>query len=262
VRRYRFYVDESGDHGYSNLDDDLGGRYLALTGLMIESEVYRTQFHPTLNQLKQDHIPHDPDNPVILHRRDIIDRTGPFKVLQDATRREKFNDAIIEFAGKRLYRMIAVVLDKKSHLDKYGAAAFHPYHYCLAALLERYCGLLAHQGAMGDVLAETRGKKEDAELKRAYSQLLLYGTQFRSGSFFKNVLISDELKTATKKANIAGLQFADLVTYPSKQDVLTEFGRIQAPQGDFRERLRKAMRGRYNRRFSDGRIKGYGMVLL
>jgi hypothetical protein len=220
------------------------------------------QFYPTLNQLKQDHIPHDPDNPVILHRRDIMDRTGPFKVLQDPAKRERFNDAIIEFAGKQRYTMIAAVLDKKSHLERHGSSAFHPYHYCLAALLERYCGLLARLGAMGDVLAETRGKKEDAELKRAYSQLLLHGTQFRSGSFFKTVLISDELKTATKKANIAGLQFADLVTYPSKQDVLTEFGRIPAPVGAFRERLRKALRRRYNRHLYDGRIKGYGMVLL
>ena len=54
---YRLYIDESGDHGYGNLADK-GGQYLAITGSMIETEVYRTQFHPDLERLKQKFFPY------------------------------------------------------------------------------------------------------------------------------------------------------------------------------------------------------------
>ena len=259
--KYRLYVDESGDHGYGDLAN-IGGRYLAISGLMIESESYRTKFHPAFEQLKQDTIPHDPDDPIVLHRRDIIDKKGAFKALQDPSFHSKFNTELIGFIHDQSYRIITVVIDKKEHHDKYGKAAFHPYNYCLAVLMERYCGLLRYTGNSGDVLAESRGRKEDTELKNAFDNLLASGTQGHSANFFADVLTTNTLKTARKSANIAGLQLADIIVYPSKQDVLTEFGRIEQPQGEFRLKIRRAMRRKYNRQLYDGRIKGYGMILL
>jgi hypothetical protein len=259
--QYRLYIDESGNHGYGDLASN-GGRYLALTGLMIDSEVYRTQFHPGFEQMKQETIPHDPDNPVIFHRRDIIDRIGPFKVLQDASVRQHFDDALLAFIDKQHYKIITAVIDKKQHIETYGGAAFHPYHYCLTVLMERYCGFLHRIGKKGSVLAESRGRSEDNELKNAFDRLLVDGTQWRSADFFKGVLTDHTLKTARKSSNIAGLQLADLLVYPSKEDVLAEHGRIPVPQGVFREKLGKVMRHSYNRHMYDGRIKGYGMILL
>ena len=75
-------------------------------------------------------------------------------------------------------------------------------------------------------------------------------------------MTSTTLKTAHKDANIVGLQIADLLAYPSKEDVLVEYGRINAPIGTFREKLQKGMRRHYNRHIYNGRIEGYGMVLL
>lgn len=258
---YRLYVDESGDHGYNDLDI-VGGQYLAITGLIIEMESYRATFHPDLEAFKQSTIPHDPDRPLILHRRDIIDRSGVYKSLQNSEVRRRFNAELIQFIDRHEYWIITVVLDKRAHIEKYGAAAFHPYNYCLNLLMERYCGWLRFRSSKGDVLAESRGKREDTDLKGAFHTLLSGGTQFREAGFFRDVITRNELVTAKKESNISGLQVADLLTYPSKQDVLVEHGRIEPPPGEFRDKLRMAMRHHYNRQVYQERIKGYGMILL
>ncbi|MBM3943599.1 MAG: DUF3800 domain-containing protein [SAR202 cluster bacterium] len=158
--KYRLYIDESGDHGYGDLDGP-GGQYLAITGLVIEAESYRSQFHPRLERLKQEVLPHDPDRPMVLHRRDIKDATGAFGRLREPELRQKFDAELLEFLTEQSYAIITVVLDKKAHKEKYGAAAYHPYHYSLSVLMERYCGFLRVHNARGDVLAESRGRKED-----------------------------------------------------------------------------------------------------
>ena len=104
----RLYIDESGNHGYGDLVSS-GGRYLGLTGLIIDSDQYRLTFHPGLETLKRNAIPHDPDYPVILHRRDIIDRKVAFKVLQSPTMRQEFNNQLIEFIEKQDYLIITAV---------------------------------------------------------------------------------------------------------------------------------------------------------
>ena len=64
--------------------------------------------------------------------------------------------------------MISVCLDKKSHQDTYQVWRYDPYHYCLALLLERFTFFLEHQEVKGDVMAESRGGKEDMRLKKSF----------------------------------------------------------------------------------------------
>lgn len=232
MARYRLYIDESGDHTYQQITSP-HRRYLCLTGVIIEAEHYRGSFHPTFETIKQTHFPHDPDEPLILHRSDIINRRGLFRVLLDPDREKAFNNDFLGFVSQETYLVIAVVIDKKSHRDKYGAAAFHPYNYCLTAMLERYAGFLNHLGRKGDVLAESRGATEDRFLKYAYSRAWNTGTFYRSASFFQGALTSKELKLKPKKANIVGTQFADLLAHPIKQSILLEYNRIRATSGPF-----------------------------
>src|SRR5438045_1765359 len=96
--RYRLYVDESGDHTYDQTD--IAGRYLSLTGVAIASEYYRRTFHPGFEQLKQTHFPHDPDQPVVLVRRKIIDRKDGFWVLRDAARNAAWEGAFLDFVWR------------------------------------------------------------------------------------------------------------------------------------------------------------------
>jgi hypothetical protein len=261
MKRYRLYIDESGDHTYKDIEDP-AKRYLGLTACFIESDVYRTQFHPALEVLKQVHFPHSPDEPVILHRKDLINRNGPFWRLRDPENERRFNEDLLQFLTNQDYLLITVVIDKKTHIERYGDAAYHPYHYCLAALLERYCGFLNRFNAQGDVMAESRGGAEDRQLGAAYRRLYDSGTFFRDAGFFQRVLTSKEIKLKSKLANIAGLQVADLLAYPCKQEILMMEERIEDPGDTFGHEICRRIAPKYNRRYLDGRVKGYGQVFL
>lgn len=261
MRRYRLYLDETGDHTFTNANDPKK-RYLGLTGVIIESESYKAKFHPNLETLKQKYFPHSPDEPVILHRDDIIKKRGPFWRLRDETVREEFGKEFLTFIGTERFALITVVIDKFSHHDKYGAAAFHPYHYCLTVMLERFCGYLEFNRGQGDVLAESRGCREDTELNGAYQKVYHRGTFYRASGFFQNVLTTKDVKFKSKQANIAGLQVADLLAHASKVDVLN---RNKVPIGEahkFEVELIQRIQSKYNCQIYDGRIAGYGRILL
>ncbi|MCX6731878.1 MAG: DUF3800 domain-containing protein [Candidatus Parcubacteria bacterium] len=81
-KRYRLYIDESGDHTYS--ETDLASkRYLGIIGCIIESDYYRKMFQPRLEQIKQKYFPHSPDEPIIFHRSEIVQRQSSFWRLRD-----------------------------------------------------------------------------------------------------------------------------------------------------------------------------------
>jgi len=260
MKRYRLYIDESGDHAYGEIEDPTK-RYLGLTGVIVEGESYRTQFQPALEQLKQTHFPHNPDEPVVLHRTDLVNRRGPFWRLRNPQNEQRFNEDLLRFLVDQDYRLVTVVIDKKAHIERYGKAAYHPYHYCLAALMERYCDFLNHFSAQGDVMAESRGGTEDRQLRAAYRMLYENGTYLHDATFFQRVLTSNEIKLKPKAANIAGLQLADLLAYPCKQDILAKKGKIEDPGEVFGKDIWRCVAFKYNRH-RDGQVKGYGQVFL
>jgi hypothetical protein len=261
MRRYRLYVDESGDHTYYELEDP-AKRYLGLTGVFIETEYYRTTFQPVMEKLKQTHFPYNPDEPVVLHRADIINRRGSFWRLRDTEKEQAFNEDLLQLIKEQDYRIITVVIDKKTHIERYGEVAYHPYHYCLRVLLERYCGFLNFYNAQGDVLAESRGRTEDQQLKEAYRTIYYMGTQWRGREFFSQSLTSSEIKLKPKLANIAGLQLSDLLAYPSKQEILIEERRISPLDDNFGMRICQYIQVKYNQQVYEGRIRGYGKIFL
>jgi len=261
MKRYRLYIDESGDHTFHKSEDP-AKRYLGLTGVFTETEYYRTTFQPEMERLKQKHFPYNPDEPVILHREDIINRTGPFWRLRDPEREQAFNEDLLRFIKEQAYQIITVVIDKNAHFERYGEAAYHPYHYCLTALLERYCGFLNFYNTQGDVLAESRGGTEDQRLKRAYQRLYTDGSWYRGPKFSQQALTSSEIKLKPKFKNIAGLQLADLLVHPSKQEILIEELRINDPGDNFGKQICQYIQAKYNRQVYEGRIKGYGKVFL
>ena len=261
MKRYRLYIDESGDHTYYETEDP-AKTYLGLTGILIEYEYYRTTFQPELELLKQRHFPHSPDEPVILHREDIINRRGPFWRLRDPEKEEAFNEDFLQFIGEQNYRIITVVIDKKTHIERYGDAAYHPYHYCISAMLERYCGYLNFYNAGGDVLAESRGGTEDRQLKRAYQRLYGEGTWYWGSELFQRTLTSSEIKVKPKSANIAGLQLADLLAHPTKQEILIDEQRINDPGDNFGKQICQSIAVKYNRQIYEGIVKGYGKIFL
>lgn len=247
MARYRLYIDESGDHTYSNLNHP-SYRYLSLTGVIIETTYYRDNLRPGLESLKQQHFPHSPDDPVVLTRSQMISRKGPFGILKDVGKKIAWGTAFLNFLNSLTFQIITVTIDKQDHLGQYGTAAYHPYHYCMSLMLERYVGFLKYStGGRGDVLAESRGKTEDLLLRKEYQNIWQFGTYFHSGGEFQQFLTSKELKLKKKEHNIAGLQLADLLAAPSKMDILVANNRVVLPPpSQYTLQIIQAIRRKYN----------------
>jgi hypothetical protein len=257
--RYRLYIDESGDHVFNYLDEPQH-RFLCLVGCWFRGADYR-RFDDELRAFKQRHLPHSPDEPPVLHREKIINRRGPFWRLRDASAAAAFDHDLIELIGKAEFRLVAVVIDKKQLKEDYATPA-HPYHLAVGFTLQRYCGFLNHVNRRGDVMAESRGGREDRLLKDSYARVYERGAWMRRGQFFQQALTTRELKLQSKSANIAGLQLADLLGNPVRRSMLIEKGLIAEPLGPFADRLCKVLEAKYNRHLYDGRIWGYGKVLF
>ena len=257
---YRLYIDESGHHGYQQVDEP-AHRYLALFGAWFKLAESYTSFAANMNALKDRVFGPRPDNPVVLHRSDIINRKGPYRILNDPGKRKEFDEGILALVGQAQFTGVCVLIDKREHLRRY-VDPDHPYSYCLTAMPERYCGWMNLEGQRGDVMAESRGKQEDRELRRAYSKVREQGTRFHQAALFRQTLTSNKIKARAKSANIAGLQLADLLAFPVKQACLVRRGIIPEPGGVFGTRLAALAHGKLNRKRSNEQVDGYGIVSL
>jgi hypothetical protein len=236
-------------------------RYLCLLGCWFRNPDY-LRFHDALEALKSEHLPHHPDDPVILHREDMINARKAFKSLRDGAVRAKFDARLVEVVEAAQFKVVAVVIDKLALRSAYGSAASHPYHLGLGFLLQRFAGYLNHVNRVGDVLGESRGGREDRLLKESYSRVFERGVWMTKSEVFQAALTSAELKLKPKGANIAGLQLADLLGHPVKHWVLTHFDHATDEPAPFARRLMAVIEGKFNRHLYKGRIAGYGAVLF
>jgi len=62
---------------------------------------------------------HHPDEPIILHRKEIINRKFPFKVLSDPKIEKEFNIEFLSLLEKWEFKTITVLIDKLEHQKKY-----------------------------------------------------------------------------------------------------------------------------------------------
>ena len=258
--RFRLYVDESGDHVFNHLDQP-SHRYICLLGCWFKNPDYES-FHRELERLKLELFEPHPDEPVILHREDIINRRGIFSRLRDSEKARVFDERILGIIAAAQFRIVAVVIDKQALREKHGSAAAHPYHLAAGFLLQRYCGYLNHINRRGDVMAESRGGKEDRLLKETYANVYAQGVWMDKAEHFQHALTSKELKIKPKFANISGLQLADLLGHPCRQNILREYEQTTEEAAPFAARLLEAIGGKFNTHLYDGSVKGYGKVLF
>ncbi len=263
--KLRKYIDESGTAGPMN-PADAESRYLALVGVSIPQDERHAAFKDRFEELKKTHLPlpswADCDTPpCVLHREDIVRRTAPYFVaLRVEEKRKAFDAALLRAIEETPFVLVGVVLDKKKHQQADYRRVKDDYHYCMEALLERYCGRMLKRKCVGDVMAESRGGSQDRALKEVFRNLAEKG-----GRYFKSELqgrlTSKEIKLKPKVANVMGLQLADLLARDVKREILASRGLCEKPQG-FAAELAAVLSGKYNRRPSDGRIAGYGQVWL
>ena len=71
---HRLYFDESGVHSFVRLESP-HERYLALCGVVFEDAAYRA-FQEGWEKMKRAFFKGDPDEPIILHRKEIMGGAG------------------------------------------------------------------------------------------------------------------------------------------------------------------------------------------
>ncbi len=258
-KKFRLYIDESGTHNYSS-NDDIKHRYLGLTGVIISEKQNVEVLQPGLLAMKR-MIASDLDELPILHQEDIVRKSGDFVKLNDPAIKKQFNDKLFELLDNMDFTICAVVLDKKSHLQTYQKSAYHPYHYCMNVLLERYVFCLQEKGGRGDVLAEARGKAEDQPLKEEYQHFYENGTYFCSKGYVQQFLTSKEIKIKPKNKMLAGLEFADLLSLATKLDTLHSHDKIPDLVENFCKEIVAKIQKNYRCPVGK-RINGFGRKLI
>jgi len=124
---------------------------------------------------------------------------------------------------------------------------YDPYHYCLAVLLERFNFWLNRENSVGDVMAESRGGKEDIRLKDSFHRLWKQGTDFVGPEQFQKSLTSKQLKVKPKSANVSGLQLADIIAHPSRAEILDAEGLLGRPLATFSKKVIDLLQDKYDR---------------
>ncbi|MEK6406525.1 MAG: DUF3800 domain-containing protein [Acidobacteriota bacterium] len=217
--RYRLFFDESGDRSVPSNVPASG--YFALCGCVFSMEQYVNEFRSSVETFRKKHFPdHDKEEPVILHREEIKARRGPFAPLQEENRRLAFDEDLLFLLGNSPYRLMTVVLDKRLFFARNGKGA-DPHARCLWELLDRYSDFLMSIKASGDVMGESRKEREDLPMKETYSY---YWNESQRRCGTELPLTSKELKLKPKAHDILGTQLADLLAYPTRQEILSERG--------------------------------------
>ena len=260
MSKYRLYVDEVGnsDLGSSNNENH---RFLSLTGVAINLEYVMNTIYPELESLKTKFFNSHPDEPIILHRKELVRKKPPFSSLQIPEIENEFNSDLLSLLNKWTFTIFTVIIDKKEHNVNYNNTwKYDPYHYCQEVLVERFKLFLSINEAKGDIMFESRGGKEDMRLKKSFSTLITNGTHFITPNELCMVLTSKQLKIKPKRANIAGLQIADLIAHPLRRWCFKNFFDNHEKHSTFGDKIIEISEPKifkYN-----GRIKGYGMKKL
>jgi hypothetical protein len=241
--------------------EDPNHRYLSLTGVLMELDYVAKVVTPTFEDLKARYFEAHPDEPVVLHRKELLSGKPPFQALKDQALRDAFNKELLSLLRELSYLVLTVVIDKLEQKQRYTVWRFDPYHYALTVLAERYVQWLERKSACGDLMAESRGGKEDRRLKASFSRLCAEGTEYVAPDVFARWLTSKELKVRPKAANVTGLQLADLIAHPSFQSVRREKDPavVLAPFGG--EIVTILEESKYLRS-PNGRIEGWGRKWL
>lgn len=238
---YIVFVDESGDQSLTKIDP--GYPVFVLSFCIFEKTHYYSQVvHATL-KLKFDFFGSDIP---ILHEREIRKRENDFRILMDAEIREAFYGRLNTIMTKSDYTIVSTLIDKRTY--SHYSAPSNPYDVGAQFGLERVFYFMQERGQRGKripLVFESRGKNEDESLRRAFDEIMKRTSIEGMAGIF-------DFHCVSKKANLQGLQLADLVARPIGTHFLHPTQRNRAW-----EMLSRKMRT--NPR--NGSVEGYGLKI-
>lgn len=219
------YIDESGDHGADNRN----GEYpvFVLVACSFDSFDYVRHFVPSMIDFKLRHWGHEL---TVLHEREIRRPQGEFGFLLNASKRAIFLEDLSQLVRFSRASIHAVTWDKRDPSRRFS------YGACLSHLLDELTSTEVDTSAP-PVILESRGRHEDERTVKALRDLSLE----RFGA----------IRFVDKKANVAGLQLADLCARPIGMRIL----RPEANNRAYAECIRPLMRANQHEGRADQRIR-------
>lgn len=202
--KYIVYVDESGDHSLTSIDDKYP--IFVLSFCVFHKRHYSEAVVAALEKFKFNYFGHDQ---VVLHENDIRKEKPPFNIFKGKTEKDDFFADLTSIIDRYNFILISCIIDKRSVPRREGQRD-NPYHLALGLCMDKLYDFLfekdEHQKKT-HVVFECRGKKEDKELELEFRRIC--GENNKRGINFPfEILISD------KKVMSSGLQLADLVSRP------------------------------------------------
>ncbi len=208
------FCDECGDHSMDKIDSKFPLFVLSIA--VVKRNDYSNVIVPQISQLKLRYWDHEGVN---LHSSEIRKAEGPFSFLQNPFLRETFVRELSKLMMDFPYTLFLVVIKKDAHQEKYGKRAFNPYSLSLTFAMERIVHFMEiHNQDRLPIIVESRGKREDNELKAAFFDLITNGTRYMTEGKFRNFKFP--LLFHDKRRNITGLQLADLCAHPTARHIL------------------------------------------
>ncbi len=212
--RHFIFIDESGEANITNPDPRFN--IFVLCGVVFREDHYRL-FDNAFKELKRKYFGNEE---VVFHSIKMRNRKGPFKIFQDYKVQSEFYVDIDKIFKEEVYKIISCVVDKDKYKKVYPDRNF-AYEDSLTFLCERSISLIGRGNRENSLhfCLEKRESKKDTQLKKLYTKIVRYGTQYKSTSDFK--VCHPNLFFRGKEQNINGLQFADLCAYPIARKALS-----------------------------------------
>jgi hypothetical protein len=240
------FLDESGDHSLDKVDPQYP--VFVLGGCIVDLEYHDRHLTSELKRYKRELFGRDD---FILHTADITRVRGVFQALTNKAFRERFYKETNRLMESLDYTVVACAIKKDTHSRRYGLAAMDPYLLSLKILVERFIFQIQARGGgeKGIIIAEARDETLDNQLRLAWMDLRVGGTEYVPASEVRRRI--SELHIRDKSQDIAGLQIADLIVSPIGRHVLGKSAK--ADWEIIKQKFRRA---------ADGRYKGFGLVVL
>jgi hypothetical protein len=238
---YVVFVDESGDHSLTSIDQEYPVFVLAFC--VFKHDAY-TSLCREMAGLKLRHFGHDA---VVLHEREIRKATGAFRILHVPAIRSAFMSDLTAIVQQTPFAIVAIAIRKLDLVKRYSSPD-SPYDLGVAFGLERVYKYLEVEGQgrrLTHFVFEARGKKEDTELELEFRRVC-------DGANAIGSRLPFDIHFAVKSSPTCGLQLADLVARPIGRHVL-------APAQDNRAYSELAQKFR---RGPIGQIEGYGLKMF
>jgi hypothetical protein len=213
---YIIYVDESGDHSLTSIDENFPVFCLAFC--IFKKSDYMQIAVPLLQALKFRWFGHDT---TVMHESDIVKRRKAFSFLQYDDLRDRFMKDLDEVVRQMPMKVSAAIIFKDRLKRRY-VNPENPYQLGLLFCMEVAHKFLKERGSHETrchIVCESRSPKvagqgkEDASLELEFRRIAA-GGHYLQKSPSESAMPCFDILFVSKMANSTGLQIADLLARP------------------------------------------------